>query len=60
MLNQHPQNPNIWGLKTNRNILGKITSPEGKESFVDPGRSCSIIMGLIIDFGNTIGIISKP
>lgn len=57
-LNQHPQNPNIWGLKNESLSAWKITFPDGKESHVEPGRSCSITLGLKIDFGHVIGEIS--
>ncbi|PKL75405.1 MAG: serine/threonine protein kinase, partial [Candidatus Melainabacteria bacterium HGW-Melainabacteria-1] len=48
---QHPQNPQIWGLKNLSQRRWVLTMADGSLKDVDPGRSATLSAGLKIDFG---------
>ncbi|HNL81403.1 MAG TPA: hypothetical protein PKL69_13795, partial [Agitococcus sp.] len=50
IMQQHPQNPNIWGLK-NLSTTWQITTADGTVKVVEPQRSVALNLGTIIDFG---------
>ena len=50
-LSQHPQNPNVWGLKNLSGGVWVTRTEEGAENQVPSGRSATLKNGLKIDFG---------
>ncbi len=50
IMQQHPQNPNIWGLK-NLSTTWQITTADGTVKVVEPQRSVALNLGTIINFG---------
>lgn len=55
-VNQHPQNPSIWGLKNLSNQKWACTV-NGTVKEIDPGRSISLAVGTKINFGREEGEI---
>lgn len=54
-INQHPQNPKIWGLK---NLTAKkwvVTTKDGSIKDVEPDRSVQLALGTKVQFGNCEG-----
>ncbi len=54
---QHPQNPNIWGIKNLANEKWVITTDNGQIKDVVPGRSLTLAPGIKINFGKREGEI---
>lgn len=54
---QHPQNPNLWGIKNCSKEKWVSTTSEGKTSDVEPGRSVALAVGTRINFGRKVGEI---
>lgn len=57
IMNQHPRNPNIWGLKNIGSEKWIMTSRDGKINDIEPGRSVPISVGVKINFGSIEGEI---
>ena len=55
-IQQHPQNPNIWGLKNLSNDIWQMTSIDGTVKPVEPQRSVALVKGVKVDFGTAEGI----
>lgn len=51
IMQQHPQNPNIWGLKNLSTTTWQITTADGTVKVVEPQRSVALNLGTIINFG---------
>jgi eukaryotic-like serine/threonine-protein kinase len=56
-MNQHPQNPNKWGLKNLSDEKWVRTTPDGKMNDIEPNRSVAIEKGIKINFGKVLGEI---
>ncbi|MBN1488060.1 MAG: serine/threonine protein kinase [Anaerolineae bacterium] len=56
-INQHPQKPNIWGLKNLNDEKWVITTSDGTIKDVEPGRSVTLAVGTRINFGKIEGEI---
>lgn len=54
---QHPQNPNLWGLNNQSAAKWVITTPDGTIRDVEPGRSAGLAAGVKINFGPVEGEI---
>jgi hypothetical protein len=54
---QHPQNPDIWGLKNLSGIRWDVTGGSGKTCVVEPGKSIMLEEHIKVNFGSTIGEI---
>ncbi len=54
---RHPTNPGIWGFKNLSQDKWVATSAEGKVNDIDPGRSLTIAVGTVINFGKAEGEI---
>ena len=54
---RHPANQSIWGLKNLSQDKWVATSAEGKVNDIDPGRSLTIAVGTVINFGKEEGEI---
>ena len=54
---QHPQNPNLWGLKNLTTAKWVITTTDGTIHDVEPGRSAGLAVGVKINFGHVEGEI---
>lgn len=54
---QHPQKPNIWGLRNLSQEKWVITTDDGSIKDVAPGRSATLAAGTKINFGKTEGEI---
>lgn len=54
---QHPQNPNVWGLKNCSATKWVITTADGAIRDVEPGRSATLAVGVKINFGAVEGEI---
>lgn len=57
VVQQHPQNPSLWGLKNQSPVKWVITTPDGTIRDVEPGRSASLAAGVKINFGPVEGEI---
>ncbi len=57
-VNQHPNNPNIWGLKNLGAEKWVITTSDGAVKDVDPGRNVTLAQGTRINFGKVEGEIA--
>ena len=55
---QHPQNPNIWGLKNLTNENWTCKQPKGSTTIVPPGKSLTLSAGANINFGKIEGVIT--
>lgn len=56
-VNQHPQNPNIWGLKNLSTAAWSVTAEDGNLKTIATGQSITLSAGLSINFGQTYGQI---
>ncbi|MCP4352324.1 MAG: serine/threonine protein kinase [Desulfobacterales bacterium] len=56
-VNQHPKNPQIWGLKNLSDEKWVATGPDKSVKDVEPGRSITLVKGTQIDFGRIKGEI---
>ena len=54
---QHPQNPDIWGLRNVGQDKWVVTLEDGDVRDVEPGRSVTLSNGLMLHFGATEGTI---
>lgn len=54
---QHPQKPDVWGIKNMSAEKWVVTTAEGTVNDVEPGRSVSLAVGTRINFGKTEGEI---
>jgi DNA-binding helix-hairpin-helix protein with protein kinase domain len=54
---QHPQNPNLWGLKNLSAVKWVMTTADGTIRDVEPGRSVGLAVGVKINFGPVEGEI---
>ena len=54
-VNQHPKNPQIWGLRNRSKQKWTCRSAEGQVSDVEPGQSVTLSPGLRIQFGSREG-----
>jgi serine/threonine protein kinase len=57
-VNQHPSNPNIWGLKNLGAEKWVMTTSEGIIKDVEPGRNVTLAKGTRINFGKREGEIT--
>lgn len=55
---QHPQDPNVWGLKNLSDVRWDVTTGAGKSCVVEPGRSVLLEEHIRVNFGTTIGEIT--
>lgn len=51
VIQQHPQNPSIWGLKNLSTTTWQITTVDGTVKVVEPQRSAALNLGTMINFG---------
>ncbi len=56
-MNQHPQDPNIWGLRNLSDEKWVITLADGTIKDVEPGQNVTLAMGTEIAFGKVRGEI---
>jgi DNA-binding helix-hairpin-helix protein with protein kinase domain len=56
-MQQHPQNPNLWGLKNLSAVKWVMTTVDGTIRDVEPGRSVGLAVGVKINFGPVEGEI---
>jgi len=56
-MNQHPKEPNIWGLKNLSAEKWVATTKEGTFKDIEPGKSVSLAGGTVINFGKVQGEI---
>ncbi len=56
-VNQHPKNPNVWGIKNLSEEKWVVTIGDGSIKDVPPGRSVMIAKGTTISFGRAKGLI---
>ena len=56
-MQQHPQNPKVWGLKNLSPEKWVMTAPDRTIRDVEPGRSVSLVAGVKINFGSAEGEI---
>jgi predicted RNA-binding Zn-ribbon protein involved in translation (DUF1610 family) len=56
-VNQHPQNPSIWGLRNLTDEKWVITTAEGDIKDVEPGRNVRLAVGTKVNFGKKEGEI---
>jgi len=56
-IQQHPQNPNVWGLKNLSAVKWVITTTDGTIRDVEPSRSAGLTVGVKINFGHVEGEI---
>jgi len=54
---QHPQNPAVWGLKNLSAVKWVMTAPDGTVRDVEPGRSVGLANGVRVNFGAVQGEI---
>jgi len=54
-VNQHPHQPNVWGLKNLNKDPWKVTLSDGKVVDVGSGKSVTLAQGISICFGKTEG-----
>lgn len=54
---QHPQNPTLWGLKNLSPVKWVITTADGMIRDVESGRSASLAAGVKVNFGSVEGEI---
>ncbi len=57
VIQQHPQNPNLWGLKNLSAAKWVMTTTDGTIRDVEPGRSVGLAVGVKINFGPVEGEI---
>ena len=57
VVQRHPQNPNVWGLKNLSPVKWVMTAPDGTIRDVEPGRSVTLAAGVKVNFGNVEGEI---
>ncbi len=57
VVNRHPQNPDIWGLKNTSKEKWVSISPQGWIKDVEPGKSITLAGGTRINFGKIEGVI---
>ncbi|OQW93051.1 MAG: serine/threonine protein kinase, partial [Beggiatoa sp. IS2] len=57
MVTQHPQNPQLWGLKNLSAEKWVLTKTDGKMTEVAPGQSAKLDQEITIQFGKTTGKI---
>jgi len=55
---QHPKNPGIWGLKNISKEKWTVTTMDGRNETLEPGRSTTLKAGTKINFGKKIGEIT--
>jgi hypothetical protein len=55
---QHPQKPNIWGLKNLSSEQWTMTDKNNQLKTINPDQSITLAMGTKINFGQTEGQIS--
>jgi DNA-binding helix-hairpin-helix protein with protein kinase domain len=56
-VNQHPQNPQIWGLRNLSQDSWSVTLDDGSMKVIAPGQSVTLSAGININFGQVIGQI---
>jgi hypothetical protein len=56
-VNQHPQNPNIWGLKNLSPDTWSVTLDDGTMKAIASGQSITLSAGISINFGQAHGQI---
>lgn len=56
-LSQHPQDPEVWGIRNLSDRHWQSVTTDGRSHDVAPGRSVSLAMGTRILFGNVDGLI---
>lgn len=56
-VNQHPTDPNVWGLKNLSAQRWVVTMPDGSVRDVDAGRSLRLAAGARIQFGTVEGML---
>ena len=56
-VNQHPQNPNIWGMRNLTDEKWVITTDDGEIKDVEPGQNVRLAVGTKINFGKKEGEI---
>lgn len=54
---QHPQDPNLWGIRNESKENWTYLKADGTELLVPIGKSASILSGAKLDFGQTVGEI---
>ena len=57
VVQRHPQNPSVWGLKNLSPVKWVITAPDGAIRDVEPGRSVTLAAGVKVNFGAVEGEI---
>lgn len=57
VVQQHPQNPNLWGLKNLTASPWQVVTPDGRPAVAEPQRSVSLAKGTRIQFGMAEGEI---
>ena len=57
VIQQHPQNRNLWGLKNLSAAKWVVTTTDGTMRDVEPGRSAGLAVGVKINFGAVEGEI---
>lgn len=55
VVQQHPQNPQLWGLKNLSTTIWQITTADGTVKAVEPQRSAALNLGTKINFGMVEG-----
>jgi eukaryotic-like serine/threonine-protein kinase len=56
-VNQHPQNPSVWGLKNVSGESWTVTTDDGSIKSIATGQSVTLSTGISINFGQTHGQI---
>jgi DNA-binding helix-hairpin-helix protein with protein kinase domain len=56
-VNQHPQDPSIWGLRNLSDEKWVISTDESSMQDVEPGRNVRLAVGIKINFGKKVGEI---
>ena len=56
-INQHPKDPNIWGLRNMSSVKWNIVYEDGKIMDVEPEKSLRLSNNLTVNFGTTEGQI---
>jgi hypothetical protein len=57
VIDRHPQNPDIWGLKNLSNESWKAITPDGQKWDVPPGRSITLAPDVRVEFGRATATI---
>ncbi|MBV9835227.1 MAG: hypothetical protein JO055_12515, partial [Alphaproteobacteria bacterium] len=55
IVEEHPTNKNVWGLRNLMRNAWKVTLPDGASVTVDPGRAVRIMDETVVDFGRRTG-----